>query len=313
MILSQAVEQYILHKRSLGMGFRSEAVRLRAFIQAIGDCEMNLIEPPQVLCFLEGNGPLTTFWFSKYHTLKAFYRYALARDYCTSSPLPLSVPQKPEAFQPYIYTNQDIERLIDAADSRYRYRWLLEPHTIRTLLLLLYGTGLRISEALRLTLADFDTDTGVLTIRETKFFKSRVVPVGNDLRGVLCNYVERQWPQPSCSETTPLLGTVKGAPITRQTAELVFKRLREQAGVSRSSDATFQPRLHDFRHTFAVVRLVTWYREGKNVQRLLPHLSIYLGHGVLRDTQRYLSMTTELLQQASLCFERYARPEVPHV
>ena len=137
--------------------------------------------------------------------------------------------------------------------------------------------------------------------------------MGNDLRGVLCRYITRQWPQSLRSEKTPLLGTVKGAPITRQTAELVFKRLREQAGVSRSDDATFQPRLHDFRHTFAVVRLVTWYREGKNVQRLLPHLSIYLGHGVLRDTQRYLSMTTELLQQASLCFERYARPEVPHV
>jgi integrase/recombinase XerD len=168
MILSQAVEQYILHKRSLGMGFRSEAVRLRAFIRAIGDCDMRSIKPAPVLRFLEGNGQLTTFWFSKFHTLKAFYRYALARDYCTSSPLPLSVPQKPEAFQPYIYTNQDIERLIEAADSRHRYRWLLEPHTVRTLLLLLYGTGLRISEALRLTLADFDTDTGVLTIRETE-------------------------------------------------------------------------------------------------------------------------------------------------
>ena len=313
MILSQAVEQYILHKRSLGMGFRSEAVRLRAFVQAIGDCDMSLIAPAPVLQFLEGNGPLTTFWFSKYHTLKAFYRYALAREYCASCPLPLSVPQKPEPFQPYIYTNQDIERLIDAADSRHRYRWLLEPHTVRTLLLLLYGTGLRISEALRLTLDDFDIDTGVLTIRETKFFKSRFVPVGTDLRGVLCNYIERQWPTRVSSEATPLLGTQKGAPITRQTAELVFKRLREQAGVSRSNDASFQPRLHDFRHTFAVVRLVTWYREGKNVQRLLPHLSIYLGHGVLRDTQRYLSMTTELLQQASLCFERYARPEAPHV
>jgi site-specific recombinase XerD len=313
MILSQAVEQYILHKRSLGIGFRSEAVRLRAFIQAIGDCEMHTIEPAPVLRFLEGSGPLTTFWFSKYHTLKAFYRYALARDYCANCPLPLSVPQKPEAFQPYIYTNQDIERLIDAADSRHRYRWLLEPHTVRTLLLLLYGTGLRIGEALHLTLADFDTDTGVLTIRETKFFKSRFVPVGTDLRGVLCRYIDRQWPQSLQSETTPLLRTVKETPITRQTAELVFKRLREQAGVSRSDGATFQPRLHDFRHTFAVVRLVTWYREGKNVQRLLPHLSIYLGHGVLRDTQRYLSMTSELLQQASLCFERYARPEAPHV
>lgn len=91
-------------------------------------------------------------------------------------------------------------------------------------------------------------------------------------------------------------------------AELVFKRLRQQAGVYRSKDARYQPRLHDFRHTFAVVRLVTWYREGKNVQRLLPHLSTYLGHGEVSATQRYLTMTTELLQQASLCFERYARP-----
>jgi site-specific recombinase XerD len=313
MILSLAVEQYILHKRSLGMGFRSEAVRLRAFVKAIGDCEMHSIKPASVLRFLDGNGPLTTFWFSKYHTLKAFYRYALARDYCASCPLPLNAPQKPEAFQPYIFTNEDVERLIDAADSRHGYRWLLEPHTIRTLLLLLYGTGLRISEALRLTVADFDAGTGVLTIQETKFFKSRFVPVGNDLRGVLFTYIERQWPQPSRSDITPLLGTVNGAPIMRQTAELVFKRLREQAGVSRSSDASYQPRLHDFRHTFAVVRLVTWYREGKNVQRLLPHLSIYLGHGRLRDTQRYLTMTTELLQQASICFERYARPEERHV
>jgi integrase/recombinase XerD len=266
-----------------------------------------------VLRFLEGNGPLTTFWFSKYHTLRAFYRYAMAREYCRGCPLPLSVPQMPEAFRPYIYTNLDIERLIDAADARHRYRWLLEPHTVRTLLLLLYGTGLRISEALRLTLDDFDTGTGVLTVHETKFFKSRFVPVGNDLKGVLCNYIERQSQIRAKSAIAPLLSDQKGAPITRQTAELVFKRLREQAGVSRSNEARFQPRLHDFRHTFAVVRLVTWYREGKNVQRLLPHLSIYLGHGRLQDTQRYLTMTTELLQQASTCFERYARPEVPHV
>lgn len=312
MILSKAIEQYILHKQSLGMGFRSEVVRLHAFLNAVGDREIHLVEPAPVLRFLEGNGRLTTFWFSKYHTLKAFYRYAMARGYCTSCPLPLSLPQKPQAFQPYIYTNQDIERLIDAADARHRYGWLLEPHTIRTLLLLLYGTGLRIGEALHLTLDDFDTDTGVLTIRETKFFKSRLVPVGDDLRNVLRGYIERQWPHPSRSAQTPLLATIKGTPILRQTAELVFKRLREQAAVSRSSDASFQPRLHDFRHTFAVVRLVTWYREGKNVQRLLPHLSIYLGHGRLRDTQRYLSMTTELLQQASLCFERYARQEAPH-
>jgi site-specific recombinase XerD len=203
--------------------------------------------------------------------------------------------------------------LIDAADSRHRHVWLLEPDTVRTLLLLLYGSGLRISEALHLRTTDFDTDAAVLTIRETKFFKSRFVPVGPDLSRVLRDYLERQWSGRSRTVTAPLLGTHKGEPILRQTAELVFKRLREEAGVSRSKDARFQPRLHDFRHTFAVVRLVTWYREGKNVQRLLPHLSVYLGHARLQDTQRYLTMTTELLEQASRCFEQYARPEVTHV
>jgi integrase/recombinase XerD len=313
MILSEAVEMYILHKRSLGMGFRGEAVRLRAFVQFIGDRDMRRMGPAPVRRFLDGTGPITSFWFVKYYTLNAFYRYALARDYVSRSPLPLTTPQKPETFDPYIYTNDDMQRLIDAADSRHRYVWLLEPHTIRTMLLLLYGTGLRISEALSLNLSDFDTEAGVLTIRETKFFKSRFVPVGPDLNWVLQEYIDQQWSGRHRTETNPLLGTQKFEPILRQTAELVFKRLREEACVSRSNDARFQPRLHDLRHTFAVVRLVTWYREGKNVQRLLPHLSTYLGHARILDTQRYLTMTTELLEQASLCFERYARPEVTHV
>src|ERR1700679_922276 len=194
MILSEAVEAYIVHKRSLGMGFRGEAVRLRAFVRTVGDRDMRRVGPAPVRRFLEGTGPITSFWFANCYTLNAFYRYALARGYVAKGPLPTNTPRKPERFQPYIFSNDDMQRLIDAADSRHRYVWLLEPHTVRALLLLLYGTGLRISEALRLTLDDFDTDTGVLTIRETKFFKSRFVPVGADLRGVLCNYIERQWP-----------------------------------------------------------------------------------------------------------------------
>lgn len=312
MRLSHAIEAYITHKRSLGMGFRGEAVRLRAFVQAVGDGNMRQVRLPAVRLYLDGKGPVTSFWFAKYHTLSAFYRYAVARHYVQKNPLPRSRPQKPERFQPYIYTNEDMRRLIDAADSRHRYVWLLAPHTVRALLLLLYGTGLRIGEALKLNLEDFDRSSGVLTIRETKFFKSRLVPVGPDLRRLLEAYIDQQWPPAYCTETAPLLGTEKYQRITRQTAELVYKRLREEAGVRRSPDARFQPRLHDFRHTFAVVRLVTWYREGKNVQRLLPHLTTYLGHNRIQDTARYLMMTVELLEEASLCFERYARPEASH-
>jgi len=304
------VENYIAHKRSLGMLFNTDAVRLRAYVKAMGDIDIRRVRPAAVRQFLYGVGPVTAYWFSKYHSLNPFYRYAIAHHHVSKNPLPLTKPCEPARFEPYIYTNQDMQRLIDAADSRHRFVWILDPHTVRTLLLLLYGTGLRISEALRLNLDDFDVENRVLTIHETKFFKSRFVPVGEDLGLVLREYLDQQWPAERRTPTAPLLRTQEYERIKRQTAELVFKRLREKAGVARPSTARYQPRLHDFRHTFAVVRLVTWYREGKNVQRLLPHLTTYLGHLRIMETQRYLTMTTELLQQASLCFERYARPEV---
>jgi site-specific recombinase XerD len=310
MRLSSVVETYIAHKRSLGMLFNTDAVRLRAYVKAMGDVDIRRVRSVAVRQFLYGVGPVTAYWFSKYHSLNPFYRYAIAHHHVSKNPLPLTKPCEPARFEPYIYTNQDMRRLIDAVDSRHRYVWILDPYTVRMLLLLLYGTGLRISEALRLNLNDFDVENRVLTIHETKFFKSRFVPVSEDLGRVLREYLDRQWPAERRTPTSPLLRMQEYERIKRQTAELVFKRLREKAAVLRPSTARYQPRLHDFRHTFAVVRLVTWYREGKNVQRLLPHLTTYLGHLRIMETQRYLTMTTELLEQASLCFERYARPEV---
>jgi hypothetical protein len=88
MILSEAVEAYIVHKRSLGMGFRGEAVRLRAFVRTVGDRDMRRVGPAPVRRFLEGTGPITSFWFAKYYTLNAFYRYALARGYRVEVPTP---------------------------------------------------------------------------------------------------------------------------------------------------------------------------------------------------------------------------------
>jgi site-specific recombinase XerD len=149
-------------------------------------------------------------------------------------------------------------------------------------------------------------------VRGTKFFKTRMVPFGSDLARVLGDYYTSQWADKSPKPDSRFLCTRTGNSITIQTAELVFYRLRAEAGISRSDGARYQPRLHDFRHTFAVTRLVTWYREGKNVQRLLPHLSTYMGHVRIADTARYLTLTKELLQGASRCFELYAMPEVSH-
>ena len=92
----------------------------------------------------------------------------------------------------------------------------------------------------------------------------------------------------------------------------MFESLRTEAGVLRFDGGRYQPRLHDFRHTFAVARLVTWYREGKELHRLLPHLCTYRGHVHIDSTAHYLTITKELLQEAGRCFERYVLGEVQH-
>jgi len=222
------------------------------------------------------------------------------------------LPRKPPKFDPYIYTVAEVKRLLDAADSRHQSDWLLDPQTARTLILLLYGTGLRIGEATRLKLKDVDLDDQILTVRETKFFKSRLVPIGDDLAKALRSYHAYQWGPWASTDEATFLSCRNRQPIKHQTARLVFYRMRAEAKVERDKTARYQPRLHDFRHTFAITRLVTWYREDKNVQRLLPHLSTYLGHARLQETTRYLDMTKELMQEASLCFERYALPEMPN-
>jgi len=310
MKLAEAIDEYIGYKKSLGMLFKSPSVRLKAFLKEVGDVELASITPEHVLKHLDGRvGPTTWAWFAKRDALNAFYRYAINRNYVPASPLPTTLPQKPPKFKAYIYTVDDVRRLLTAADSRHRSDWLLEPHTVRTLLLLLYGTGLRIGEATRLTLGDVDLDQQVLTIRDTKFHKMRLVPLSDDLAQMLRAYLQRAWNNKPQQSDSAFFSTHQGKPILRQTAELVFKRLRTEAGVRRNDGANYQPRLHDFRHTFAVTRLVTWYREGKNVQRLLPHLATYLGHVRINETSHYLSITKELLSEASSCFERYALPE----
>ena len=304
MKLAQAVSAYVGYKQSLGMRFATEARALKSFSRALGDVDLDRIEPEQVRAFLDGTGPMTRFWHRKLDALRGFYRFALARRYTPRSPLPTNVPRCPQAFVPYIYSEDEIKRLLAAAASRERCN--LSSLTCRTLLLVLYGTGLRIGEALGLDLADVDLESALLRIRETKFYKTRIVPVGEDLTRVLRDYLLERSKGGPIPADGPFLLTRQGKRPSRAGAEEAFKQLSRQAKVSRIDGSRYQPRLHDMRHTYAVTRLVRWYREGADVQRLLPQLATYLGHVHISGTQRYLTMTPELLRQASLRFERYA-------
>jgi site-specific recombinase XerD len=256
--------------------------------------------------FIAGNGPPTRFWHRKHETLTGFYRFAIARGYVGGSPLPKHVPTLSRLFVPYIFSRIELRRLLDAAEPCFANpRCRIDATTYRTLLLLLYGAGLRIGEAVSLTLADVDLDAALLQIRESKFYKSRLVPVGADLQNVLAQHLTRRHADHADSNA-PVFVRRTGKRLTRAAAENAFRRLRIHANVLRHDGARYQPRLHDLRHTAATHRLQFWYESGADVQRLLPQLATYLGHVHISGTQNYLALTPEILRQASQRFERYA-------
>jgi integrase/recombinase XerD len=306
MKLAALTSQYVDYKQAMGMRFHTEARTLRSFCRTMGDTAVADIVADRVHAYIAGSGPVTRFWHRKYEVLRGFYRFAIARGYAVSSPLPKIIPKPPE-FIPYIFSHEELQRLLDASACCESPRSKLKPYTCRMLILLLYGAGLRISEALSLTLADVDLPAGILTIRESKFYKTRLVPMSPALNSALETYMAQRAQDHSTESNGVLFLTRIATPLERHTAENIFRRLRVQAGVLRHDGGRHQPRLHDLRHAAAVHRLVSWYRQGADVQRLLPQLATYLGHVHIAATQRYLTLTPELLHEASERFEQYAR------
>jgi site-specific recombinase XerD len=307
MKLSGIVSLYVDHKRALGQRFRSEEAVLRSFCKAVGHGPIATVDEETVLAFLNGSGPVTVSWEKRHRVLSGLYRFAQTRGLANSSPLPPTIP-KPTvpAFVPYIYSHEELQRLLDAVPAACAGRTLLEEEVLRTFILLLYGAGLRIGEALRLTLGEVDLTQACLRIRKTKFLKSRLVPMGKDLTGLLTDFVIKRHGRQAASAEAPLFCFRNGSPLSQSAVRGAFRRLRSHAGVMRDGGPHRQPRIHDLRHTAAVHRLIDWYRSGADLQELLPKLSTYLGHVDLSSTQRYLTLTPELLQQASLRFEHYA-------
>jgi integrase/recombinase XerD len=311
MNVNDLVTRYVTFRRTLGERCNTTENILRSFCRAVGlRTPVNRIRIEAVAKFLAGTGPITRTWHFKYGALRGLFRFAITRGHLDKIPLPGEQPRCSSTFIPYIYSREELRRLLEAIPSYHRFPGRMEPPTLRAILLLLYGAGLRRGEALRLTVADVDLAKSLLTIRDTKFFKARLVPVGVDLTNVLSEYARwRAATHPSVDDGSRFFAGRHGKVIHQWTLQDAFERLREHAGVRRTDGSRYQPRLHDFRHTFAVNRLTAWYRQGADVQRLVYHLSVYLGHARLTHTQVYLTMTPELLHQAGTRFERYAHGE----
>ena len=309
MKLRTVVNQYIAYRQSLGESFAVNGTKLNAFVRAMGqETTLADVKSESVSKYLAGTTPaITTNWHVKHQALRGFYLYVISRNYAKTSPLPVVIPKRPQPLVPYIYNVKELRALFDTCFNYQKAKGQLEPYMVRTLLLLLYGVGLRISEATSLTLTDVDLSQALLTIRETKFYKTRLVPIGKQLTKILLQYAaQRQKEKYSLNPDAPFFVERSGKAVKQHTIQDAFRLIRKKAGIRRTDGASYQPRLHDLRHTFAVHRLTTWYKEGADVQRLLPVLSVYMGHVCLSSTSTYLTMTPTLLEEAGRRFERYA-------
>ena len=304
MKLAEAIDLYIAKRQAVGEKFYSPSAVLRAFSRCYENRTLVSITPNHVQEFLAGprTGPATR--RNKYGILQVFFKHWLLREELHTIPMPPVPPKHTSTFVPYIYSRSELKQLLDAVPCCQQHgTCLMSEVTFRTLLLFLYGTGMRIGEALRLRLTDVDLGAGVVSVRGTKFYKSRLVPLGHDVHALLRKYLAL--PGRCNQNDPPLFQSRKRTAIRLGAVEDSFQRLRQLASVRRDDASPYQPRIHDLRHTFAVHRLTEWYRNGDDVQSLLPALSTYLGHVELHSTQRYLTMTPELLGEANLRFERY--------
>jgi len=240
-------------------------------------------------------------WASRLSAVRRFAQFWSASDPRTEVP-PLGVlPHRYRRTAPYLYTEDEIRRLITVA-KQLPSATGLRPATYATLLGLLAVTGLRISEALALNRDDVNWAEAVLTIRRTKFGKSRLVPVHPSTTRALARYARRRdrvYPKP---KTESLFVSERGARLTQGTVRWTFNRLSRRIGLRGPADRR-GPRLHDLRHRLAVTTLLRWYRAGMDVERHLPALSTYLGHGHVADTYWYVSAVPELLRLAAARLE----------
>jgi len=238
--------------------------------------------------------------------VRGFARHRAVADPRTEIPPPGLLGSAYRRRTPHIYSETELSALLAAARTLSPSTGL-RPYTYATLFGLLACTGLRVSEAVKLTRRDFDWQQGLLAVRQTKFRKSRLVPLHATTLAALRGYAARRDRLHPAPTTEAFFLTGRGTPLALSSVGVTFWTLRKQLRWSTGRDQR-QPRIHDLRHTFACRRLQRWYEDGVDVDHAIASLSTYLGHATVSDTYWYLTGTPELLGLATARFERFASP-----
>lgn len=309
--LQERVDDYLAERHRLGFQLISLHTLLTDFVNFVANRHHH--GPLTVELMAEwarkGKGGLGTpeTWYRRMAVLRRFIRYLQQFEPQTEMPEASIFGPEPGRVAPHIYREEEIVELMTTA-RQIGPRGSLRPATFETLFGLMASTGLRISEAIHLRDADVDLRSGILIVRQTKFAKSRQLPLHPSTVEALARYRRQRKRHVSTTADTPFFigsrGRRLGQPLGERQTHRVFNSLRDGLDwVNRGAHAA--PRIHDLRHTFAVRRLMRWHREGTDVDQMMLALSTYLGHTKISHTYWYLSAVPELMALAGGKFEKF--------
>jgi integrase/recombinase XerD len=292
--LMTAVEQYLTVRRSLGFTLRDEGTVLPDFVRFLEQEEASFITADLALKWaMQPQSATPAHWATRLRMVRIFASYHSATDPRTEIPSPYLLPYRYHRKQPYIYSDDELGRLLKAA-AQLSSPSGLRASTYITLLGLLAVTGMRISEVVSLDRQDVDMAKGMISIRHSKFGKSRLIPIHLTVQSKLEAYETLKNTLIPSPQTSSFLISEGGRRLTKGIAEYTFVKLSRQVGLRAQSDS-HGPRLHDFRHTFAVKTLLRWYQSCEEVEQRIPYLAAYLGHRHINDTYWYLSAVPQLM------------------
>jgi integrase/recombinase XerD len=310
--LTAHIRSYIELQQALGKDYRTQTSALQdfdRFLHAQAVLSTQAVAPDLIEHWL---GTLTCCARSRIHKMRfvrRFFDYLQSLAVVTHNPVPqfLTSPHglPRSAFKPFIFTHEQLAAILALAKQLPDNHMCARRADIcSTMLTLLCALGMRHGEVQRLRLCDLQMDRQTLFIAQTKFHKSRFVPFGPKVSQCLERYLEvRRTLLLPVLEDDPLFVAKRRKPICLQTLLHAFRGILCTLGIT-GVPVQYQPRLHDLRHTFAVHRLLRWYRDGVDVQSWLPVLSTFLGHIDSQSTEVYLTITADLLREANVRFHR---------
>ena len=303
--LAESMQSFVRLRRGSGLDYHCQAQLLAYFDRFL--VEENISEPiiirtlteryQQKIAHLCPRGQ-----YNRFSVVRQFCQYLAGRDSSHYVPDSLRLIHSRNARIPYIYPPEEVRSLLAGA-SRLLPNESLRPLTYQMLIGLLYASGIRIGEAMSLNLEDFESEGRRLFIREGKFRKDRWVWLSETTSQALETYLKQRSLLLPDAPDAPLFINLRKRRLKHPTVSGAFRQLLEACGIPHTNKAG--PRIHDLRHTFAVHRLLQWYRDGEDVNARLPSLATHMGHVDIQSTQVYLQATAELIEQVDQRFHTY--------